>query len=112
MSTVLRRCAVFAILGIASLVAVSAAHAARGLGVEVWTDRGNDGVYKPGDRMEVRTRISDDAHLLVYEIDSEGYVRVLFPEHGGGSFVEGRRTLRVPSERSDMDLVVQQPTGE
>ena len=97
-------------LALLALVPIPAG--ARALGVEVWTDRGNDAVYEPGDRMQVKVRASDDVHLLVYEIDSEGYVRVLFPFRGGDAVVEGHRTYRVPSEDSDMDLVVENPVGE
>ncbi len=88
------------------------AHAARGLGVEVWTDRGDDAVYQPGDALEIKARAADDAYLLVYEIDAEGYVRLLYPYRGSSGFVEGRRTYRVPPERSNVDLVVQGPVGQ
>ena len=65
---------------------------ARGLAVEVWTNRGNDAVYEPGERMQVKVRSSDDAYALVYEIDAEGYVYLLFPDQGGRGFLEGRHT--------------------
>ncbi len=95
----------------AGLVLVPGASQAR-VGVEVWTDRGQDAVYKPGDLMQVKVRPSTDAYLLVYEIDTEGYVHVLFPERGQSGFVEGRRTLRLPDEESAVELVVEKSTGE
>jgi hypothetical protein len=82
------------------------------VGVEIWTDRGQDAVYKPGDLMQVKVRPSADAYLLVYEIDTDGYVRVLYPYRGQSGFVEGRRTLRVPDEDSNVELVVERNTGE
>jgi hypothetical protein len=85
---------------------------ARGLGVEVWTDRGDDAVYQPGQRMEIQARASEDAYLLVYEIDAEGSVRLLYPYRGSSGFVEGRRTYPVPPERSNVDLIVQEPVGQ
>jgi hypothetical protein len=85
---------------------------ARGLGVEVWTDRGDDAVYQPGQTMEVEARASEDAYLLVYEIDAEGYVRLLYPYRGSSGFVEGRRTYPVPPERSNVELVVEGPVGQ
>jgi hypothetical protein len=99
-----------AALGVLALAPTTAG--ARGLGVEVWTDRGDDAVYQPGEAMEVKARASDDAYLLVYEIDAEGYVRLLYPYRGGSGFVEGRRTYAVPPERSSVDLVVQGPVGQ
>jgi len=92
--------------------ATGARAAQRGLDVEVWTDRGHDGVYQPGDAMEVRTRTSDDAYLLVYEIDAEGRVNLLYPDRGSRGFVDGRETLKVPSERSNLELVVEGPVGQ
>ena len=95
------------------LVMAPAAEAARGLDVEVWTGRGDDAVYQPGDALEVRARASDDAYLLVYEIDAEGYVRLLYPYRGGSGFIEGRRTYSVPPERANVDLIVQRgPVGQ
>jgi hypothetical protein len=99
-----------AALGVLALVPTVAG--ARGLGVEVWTDRGDDAVYQPGQAMEIKARASDDAYLLVYEIDAEGYVRLLYPYRGSSGFVEGRRTYPVPPERSNVDLVVQDPVGQ
>ena len=83
-----------------------------GLEVELWTDRGNDAVYQPGDGMEVRVRSSVDGYLLVYEIDVEGYVRLLWPDAGHRGYIEGRRTLDVPSDRSNLELVVDDPAGQ
>ena len=102
---------VVAALGLALLVSATGAESAV-LDVEVWTDRGNDAVYQPGDVMEVRVRSSMDAYLLVYEVDSEGRVNLLFPERGSRGFVEGRATVRVPSEQSNLDLVVEGSAGE
>src|SRR5947207_12495857 len=76
------------------------ARASHAFGVELWTDRGNDALYEPGDRMQVRARASDDAHLLVYEIDSEGNVLLLFPYRGSDGFVEGRETYELPPRNS------------
>ena len=102
---------VVAALGLALMVLTTGAEGAV-LDVEVWTDRGNDGVYQPGDVMEVRTRTSADAYLLVYEVDSEGRVNLLYPERGSRGFVEGRQTLRVPSDQSNLELVVEGSAGE
>jgi hypothetical protein len=100
------------IFGAAALLCIAAAAPAHAMGVEVWTARGNEAVYQPGDRLEVEARASDDAYLLVYEIDADGRVNLLFPYRGSDGFVEGRRTYQVPPERANLDLVVQEPTGQ
>ena len=97
--------------GLLALSLPSFAHA-RAMGVEVWTDRGEDAVYEPGDAMQIKVRTSDDAYLLVYEIDSEGNVRVLYPSRRGAGLVEGKRTVRIPAENSRYELAVGDKTGQ
>ncbi len=85
---------------------------ARAMGLDIWTDRGKDAVYEPGEPIQIKVRASDDGYLLVYDIDSEGYVRVLYPYEGRSGFVEGRQTYRVPPAQSGLQLVVQGPVGQ
>ncbi len=94
------------------LVLAPPAARARTLGVDVWTDRGKDAVYEPGEPLQIKVRASDDAYLLVYDIDSEGAVHVLFPYEGGSGLVEGRRALAVPGGDSDVQLVAEEPVGQ
>jgi len=102
---------VWVLVALAALLLPGASFA-RGLAVEVWTDRGNEAVYQPGEHMQIRVRSSQDGHALVYEIDAEGYVHLLFPEASGSGFVEARQTYRMPPEDSNVELVVQEPVGE
>lgn len=97
---------------IAALLVAASAATARPLSVEVWTDRGDDAVYTPGEVMQVKARTNDDAYLLVYEIDSEGRITVLFPFRRGSGMVEGRSTLRLPPEDSRYELTVESETGQ
>lgn len=85
---------------------------ARALSVEVWTDRGHEAVYQDGELLEIKARASDDSYLLIYEIDSEGHVHLLFPDGRRSGFVEGDRTYRLPGPDSDVELVVHGPVGE
>ena len=98
----------------ASLLSLAAATpaSARRLDVDVWTDRGDDGVYQPGEAMRIKVRTTADAYLLVYEIDSEGGVNLLYPWKRGQGRVEAAHTLRLPSEDSDLELAVEQKTGQ
>ncbi len=85
---------------------------ARGPSVDVSTDRGDEAVYQPGEDLEVTARCSDDAYLLVYEIDSEGYVHILFPYRQGSNLIEGRRTYSIPQSGASDELVVEGPVGQ
>lgn len=101
-----------AAVALAALLVAAGTAAARPLSVEVWTDRGDDAVYSPGEVMQVKVRTNDDAFLLVYEIDSEGRITVLFPFRRGAGMVEGKRTLRLPPEDSGYELTVERETGQ
>ena len=94
------------------LVLAPPAARARAMGVDVWTDRGKDAVYEPGEPVEIKVRASDDGYLLVYSIDSEGYVRVLYPYEGASGYIEGRHAYRVPPNESGLQLVVEGPVGQ
>lgn len=97
---------------VAAMLLSAGAAVARPLSVEVWTDRGDDAVYSPGEQMLVKARTNDDAYLLVYEIDAEGNITVLFPFRRGAGMVEGRNTLRLPPEGSRYELAVEGTTGQ
>ena len=48
-----------AAVALAVMLAAGAA-TARPLSVEIWTDRGDDAVYQPGNNMQVKARSNDD----------------------------------------------------
>lgn len=95
------------------LLALAVAPAsARRMQVEVWTDRGDDAVYEPGAAMRVKVSVNRDAYLLVYAIDAEGEIDLLYPWRRGRGMVEGGRTLRLPPTESNIELVVDRSTGQ
>ena len=98
-------------LAVAALLAVPITASARGLSVELWTDRGSDAVYQPGDPIQIKARTSEDAYLLVYEIDAEGSVHLLFPNRGQTPGIQGHHTYRLPDDDRG-ELVVDATTGE
>jgi uncharacterized protein DUF4384 len=99
-------------VGLLCMAGMARAGGGNGLDVELWTNRGQDAVYQPGDPLEVKVKTSDDAYLLVYEIDAVGNVRLIAPEWGARGFVPGGETFQVPSPHSDMELVVDGPVGQ
>jgi len=64
--------------------------------VEIWTDRGTGSVYRVGDDVEICLRADRDCFVMVYEIDTDGHLRLLFPYHcGSDGFVEGGQVYRL-----------------
>jgi hypothetical protein len=64
--------------------------------VEIWTDKGEGAVYREGDGVEVCIRPTYDCYVIVYEIDTDGYLRVLYPyDNYDDGYVVGGRTYRI-----------------
>src|SRR4029077_9176069 len=80
--------------------------------VEIWTSRGNDAVYQPGEHLDLQSRVAADAYLLVYEMDPEGSVYLLYPFRNDAGLVQAGQTYSVPPEHSNVDLVVDGPVGQ
>ncbi|KPJ59256.1 MAG: hypothetical protein AMJ46_11835 [Latescibacteria bacterium DG_63] len=75
--------------------------------IDVWTDKGEGAVYYPGERIRVYFRASRDCYVTLYNIDTQGYVHLLYPSRPFEShFIMGGVTYRIPSRRDPFDLTV------
>jgi len=82
------------------------------LDIDVWVDRGDGSVYNPGDEIKVFFETSRDCYVVVYNIDTRGYVNILYPyDHTDSPWVEGNQVYRVPGRYDDYDLRVDGPEG-
>lgn len=82
------------------------------LRVAVWLDKGQDEVYRKGDDLGVGFQANADAYAVVYRVDTEGVVTVLWPRSplddgfvfGGHEYnlpVTGSRRLRVSTSEGE-----------
>ena len=87
-------------------------YGAVGLRVAVWVDKAEDEIYRKGEYQTVGFQASEDAYAVVYRIDTEGEVTVLWPRSrmddgfvfGGHEYelpVSGDRKLRVSSAEGE-----------
>jgi len=82
------------------------------LDVRVWVDKGEGANYHPGDNIKVYFQASRDCYVVIYDIDTRGYVSLLYPtDQGDDSYVEGGRTYRIPDNFDDYDLTIDGPDG-
>ena len=80
--------------------------------IDVWINREEGGVYRPGESMRVFFRSNADAYVLVYNIDTEGYIHLVYPfGPSDPARVEGGRAYRVPARHDPYDLVADGPAG-
>ncbi len=74
----------------------AAATAVDSLEAWIWLDRGEEPVVVPGEEVRVYYRVSDDAYVAVFRIDTEGRVSMLFPQHPGAETrTSGERDYRL-----------------
>ncbi|HET9134594.1 MAG TPA: DUF4384 domain-containing protein, partial [Gemmatimonadales bacterium] len=65
-------------------------------GLRVFLNSGGD--YEPGDRVRVEVSPEADGHLIVFRVDGDGYIRVLFPlDPDLDPFVRGGRRYELRS---------------
>lgn len=82
------------------------------LDVEVWVDKGEGATYYPGEDIKVYFQASGDCYVVIYNIDTRGYVNLLYPLDGRDDpYVEGGRVYKIPDRLDDYDLTVDGPEG-
>jgi hypothetical protein len=82
------------------------------LDVDVWVNKDEGGVYRPGESMRIYFRTNAGAYVLLYNIDTEGYIHLVYP-YGPADppFVQAGRTCVVPSRSDPYELVADGPPG-
>ncbi len=84
----------------------------RNITVDVWINKEEGGVYRSGESMRVFFRSSADAYLLVYNIDTDGYIHLVYPYGPADqNRVEAGRTYIIPARHDPYDLVADGPSG-
>jgi hypothetical protein len=62
--------------------------------IQLWIS--SDRRFLPGERAKVQVRTEDDGYLVVFHVDPEGYLRVLFPvDPDKDNFVRGEKKYEV-----------------
>ena len=82
------------------------------LQVDVWLDRGDGGVYHSSDPMTVYFKVDRSSYVTVYNIDTDGYVNILYPYYPGmDNYVAGGKTYSVPGGGYELALYIDEPVG-
>jgi hypothetical protein len=93
-----------------STPSVSAGYA-DGLMVSVRVAGGNGSVLEPGERVKLTFQTNGDAYVVLYNIDSEGFVNLLYPRDGKPTRVEGNKVYFLPEVGSGLQWVADGSTG-
>ena len=85
---------------------------ARDLRVQVWHGEDDEATYGRGDALEVYFRTNQDLYVVVYRIDADGYVEVLWPiSRYDDGFVYGGHDYVLPPDGSSQRLRVSTNKG-
>lgn len=87
-------------------------YSAQTLRVSVWLDRDEDEVYRRGDEQRIGFQTNEDAYAVVYRIDTDGLVTVLWPrDRLDDGFVFGGHEYRLPGREASA-LRIDESEGE
>jgi hypothetical protein len=79
--------------------------------IRLWIN--NDRQFFPGDRATVEVRARDDGYLLVFHVDPEGHLRVLFPlDPDQDNFVRGSKKYEIRGRGGRESFEVDNTTGQ
>ena len=72
---------------------------------------GRGAVLMPGRDINLTFQTSSDAYVIIYNIDSEGYVHLLFPADGRPQMVQGKKVYFLPEQGAGVTWKVGRDTG-
>jgi hypothetical protein len=79
--------------------------------IRLWIN--NDRRFLPGDRGKVEVRTRDDGYLLVFHVDPEGHLRVLFPlDPDRDNFVRGGKKYEIHGRGGRESFEIDNTTGK
>ncbi len=81
------------------------------LAVELWMNKPEGSVYYPGEPTSIYFRTNRDAYVTVYDIETDGRVRILFPDEYSDGYVHGGIIHRIPEPGRWYRLIASGPTG-
>jgi hypothetical protein len=79
--------------------------------IRLWIN--NDRRFLPGDRAKAEVRTRDDGYLLVFHVDPEGHLRVLFPlDPDRDNFVRGGKKYEIRGRGGRESFEIDNTTGK
>ena len=78
--------------------------------VDMWVDRGEGSTYYVGENIKVSFRTNKDAYVTIYDYDTAGFVRQIFPNwYNRSNFVQAYRIYTIPG--AGYTLEIEGPRG-
>jgi len=82
------------------------------LKVDLWADRGNGGIYKEGELMQVYFKVNKDCYVRLINRDTKGNILQLYPnKYSGYNKINGNKTYLIPGRNDRFIFKVIPPFG-
>lgn len=83
------------------------------LEIDLWVNKSEGSTYYYGEDLAIYFRTTDDCYVVVYDIDPEGNVSLLYPDdYESSCFVNGGEVVRIPDTSDDYHLEISGPSGQ
>ncbi|PLV58324.1 PEGA domain-containing protein [Thermotoga sp. KOL6] len=80
--------------------------------VDVWLNKPEGSVYEIGEKVEIFVKSSRDAYILIYDINAQGKVTLIFPnKYESDNFVRANEIKKIPA-KSTYSLRISPPYGK
>jgi hypothetical protein len=79
--------------------------------ISVRVTGGNGSVLKPGERVKLTFQTNRDAYVVLYNIDSDGFVTLLYPGDGKPARIKGHKVYFLPEAGTGFNWIVEGKTG-
>lgn len=96
-----------------SIVSIASPREENGFEIDVSVDKGDDATYYDGEPIFISFRMTEDGYIVVYDIDTEGNLNLIFPESADeDGFIRANKTYQIPEDNDDYSFKVNGPPGE
>jgi hypothetical protein len=100
------------LLFLSILLSISPAQDRHSFEVDVSIDKGDDATYYGEEYIYIYFRVTGDAYIVIYNIDTKGDIKLVYPEPEDNGFVKANSTYQIPRKDDEYYLRVNGPPGE
>jgi len=108
----MKKCCAFLIFLSLLLCGTANSQVGQDFDIDVSIDKGDDATYYDGESIFISFRSEEDAYVVVYDVDTDGEINLVFPSEGDEDiFIKANKTYQIP-EDDDFSFKVKGPEGK
>lgn len=94
------------------LLTILSAHEKNPFALDISVDKGDDATYYDEEYIYIYFKVTKDAYVVIYNIDTEGNIKLLYPEPKDKGLIEENLTYQIPRKDDEYYLRVNGPPGD